>query len=146
MSTHPLPRELRSLLIARHFHEPFPLAVVDELVDVLDHLQLPAGEVLLRQGDPGDDLYVVLTGCLAISIERPGTASALIDEIGPGGVVGEMALLTGQPRSATARARSPRVRRRVDAGRARVPHAGDPDQEAQVLHREVLLPEGSDGE
>ncbi len=107
MSTNPLPPELRSLLVARHFPEPFPLAVADELVDVLDHVQLRTGEVLLRQGDAGDDLYVVLAGRLAISIERPGAGSALIDEIGPGGLVGEMALLTGQPRTATARAVEP---------------------------------------
>ncbi len=135
MSTHPLPRELRSLLIARHFHEPFPLAVVDELVDVLDHLQLPAGEVLLRQGDPGDDLYVVLTGCLAISIERPGTASALIDEIGPGGVVGEMALLTGQPRSATARAVETSDLARLSRADFERLAAGYPETLQAFLHR-----------
>lgn len=104
MSAYPLPHELRTLLVARHFHEPFPPAVADELADVLDHLRLAAGEILLRQGDAGDELYVVLTGCIAITIDRPGATSALVDEIGPGGVVGEMALLTGQPRTATARA------------------------------------------
>ena len=132
MSTNPLPPELRSLLVARHFPEPFPLAVADELVDVLDHVQLRTGEVLLRQGDAGDDLYVVLAGRLAISIERPGAGSALIDEIGPGGLVGEMALLTGQPRTATARAVEPSDLARLSRARGGVVHIPDAQAVAGV--------------
>jgi CRP-like cAMP-binding protein len=63
---------------------------------------LTSGEVLFREGQPGDAIYFVKEGELAL--ERHGqpyqTAHA-------GEVIGEMALLTGAPRSATARALGP---------------------------------------
>jgi signal transduction histidine kinase len=56
-----------------------------------------AGEVIFRQGDAGDRLYVVLSGTFRIS-----TADDFeLNTIGPGGFVGEIALLDGGPRSAT---------------------------------------------
>ena len=65
---------------------------------------LRSGETLFRQGDVGDELYVVTHGSLEVLAERePGTLSRL-DVIGRGGVVGEMALLANEPRSATVRA------------------------------------------
>jgi MFS family permease len=57
------------------------------------------GEVLIRQGDPGHECYVVRSGTLAI--ERDGVVLA---ELGPSSVVGEIALLRDVPRTATARA------------------------------------------
>ncbi|MGE5169247.1 MAG: cyclic nucleotide-binding domain-containing protein [Rudaea sp.] len=59
------------------------------------------GDVLLKQGDSGDDLFLVLTGRIGIRVEHADGTVTDVDEIRPGGVVGEMALLTGQPRTAT---------------------------------------------
>ena len=68
------------------------------------HVVLRSGETLFRQGDAGDELFVVTHGSLEVLAERePGTLSRL-DVIGRGGVVGEMALLANEPRSATVRA------------------------------------------
>ena len=66
---------------------------VGELTDILD---LPAGRVLMRQGEWGREMMVVLEGRL--KVERGGR---VVDEVGPGGVVGEMALLAEGPRNAT---------------------------------------------
>ena len=66
---------------------------VGQLTDILD---LPAGHVLMRQGEWGREMMVVLEGRL--KIERNGE---VVDEVGPGGVVGEMALLAEGPRNAT---------------------------------------------
>ena len=65
--------------------------------------QLPAGEVLLKQGDAADFAVLVLTGNLEVFVERDGQQFALT-EAGPGTVLGELALLCGIPRSASARA------------------------------------------
>jgi small-conductance mechanosensitive channel/CRP-like cAMP-binding protein len=59
-----------------------------------------AGQTVVRQGDPGDCLYVLAEGILDVEIDRNERAS-LLDRIAPGEVFGEMSLLTGQPRSAT---------------------------------------------
>ena len=104
MPAHPLPPALRTLLVQRHFHEPFPPSGADELIAALDHVSLVPGATLMRQGDAGNDLFLVLDGRLAVAVEHADGTSTPVDGIGPGGVVGEMALLTGAPRTATVRA------------------------------------------
>jgi CRP-like cAMP-binding protein len=63
------------------------------------------GEVVFRQGDEGDRLYILKSGVLEI-LASPGDGAepAPVAYLGPGDVVGELALLTGSPRTATARA------------------------------------------
>ena len=69
---------------------------------------LSRGEMLFRQGDAGDCLYVVLRGRLSVMIANDsGTAQRLAN--GPGELVGETALLLGAPRSATVEALEPSV-------------------------------------
>lgn len=58
-----------------------------------------AGDVIFAIGDPAESMYVVVEGEVEIRI-----GDAVLDEIGPGTVFGEMALVAGEPRSATARA------------------------------------------
>ena len=65
-------------------------------------LTLRRGEVLFRKGDQGDAWYVVTSGLLAVvEPAHNGHPERLISEVGRGEGIGEMALLTGQPRSAT---------------------------------------------
>ncbi|MDP8942831.1 MAG: patatin-like phospholipase family protein [Actinomycetota bacterium] len=65
--------------------------------------QVPAGTWLFREGDPGDTMYVVLSGRLEVVAEIP--EPTVIRILGEQDVVGELALLTGAPRSASVRAR-----------------------------------------
>ena len=58
--------------------------------------RLQAGEVLTRQGDPGDELYIILDGVLVVSVDGD-----LVVELGPGTVLGERAVLQGGRRTAT---------------------------------------------
>jgi predicted acylesterase/phospholipase RssA/CRP-like cAMP-binding protein len=76
---------------------------LEQLMDLersFSRLVLQAGEVLFRQGDRGDSLYVVVTGRVRMLVGGPGHERAL-RELGPGELLGEMALLTGEPRAAT---------------------------------------------
>ena len=73
----------------------------DDLAARLELHSLDSGDVLIQQGDPGDSMYVLLRGRLAVRIENGDGSATKVDEVGPGGVVGELALLTGQPRTAT---------------------------------------------
>ena len=63
-------------------------------------VQLQGGDTLFREGEAGDALYVLIKGRLRVLVAGP-TGDALVAEIGRGETVGEMALLTGAPRSAT---------------------------------------------
>ncbi|MFZ9931718.1 MAG: patatin-like phospholipase family protein [Chthoniobacterales bacterium] len=65
--------------------------------------QLPAGQILFREGDEADSMYVVLSGRLRATRGEEGK-QRVIGEITRGETVGEMALLTGGKRSATVQA------------------------------------------
>jgi CRP-like cAMP-binding protein len=62
---------------------------------------LRAGDWLFREGEPGDRMFVVRSGRLDVISEEDGD---VLRRIGRGEVVGELALLTGSPRSASVRA------------------------------------------
>ena len=66
-------------------------------------------ERVLVQGAPGDSMFIVEKGTLAVFVRTPDNPSLRVAELGPGTVVGEMALLTGEPRTATVRAESDAV-------------------------------------
>ena len=60
------------------------------------------GERLFRQGDPGEALFVVLSGRIQVLVEQPNSPPHPLAEVLPGEVLGEMALLAQQPRAASA--------------------------------------------
>ncbi len=65
-----------------------------------------AGELLIRQGEKEDSLMVVADGEVEVSVMEGGK-SHLLKHAGPGEILGEMALLTDEPRSATVTAFTP---------------------------------------
>jgi CRP-like cAMP-binding protein len=61
------------------------------------------GETIFHAGDPGDALFLIATGTVKITIPPvDGSEPAILTTIGPGGFFGELSLLDGAPRSATA--------------------------------------------
>jgi predicted acylesterase/phospholipase RssA/CRP-like cAMP-binding protein len=78
--------------------------VRQEIEAALSVVRLSRGEVLFRQGDPGDALYIVAGGRLQAVRERARQQPEIVAEMGPGQPVGEVSLLTGEPRSLTVRA------------------------------------------
>jgi CRP-like cAMP-binding protein len=62
------------------------------------------GEFVFRQGDHGDRLFVVKSGVLeVVTVPTDGSEPVVVAYLGTGEVIGELALLTGSPRSATVR-------------------------------------------
>jgi small-conductance mechanosensitive channel/CRP-like cAMP-binding protein len=57
-----------------------------------------AGEAIVRQGQPGDSMFVICRGEVRVTLEPTGQEVA---RVGAGGYFGEMSLLTGEPRTAT---------------------------------------------
>jgi NADH dehydrogenase len=60
-------------------------------------------EIVFRQGDRGDRLYIVVDGEVEMIKEGPGQQVQLLGRVGPGECFGEMALVNDNPRMATAR-------------------------------------------
>ena len=64
--------------------------------------RLPEGSLLTRQGDPGDELYLILDGVAAVEVD-----GRVVAEVGPGAVVGERAILESGLRTSTVRGTTP---------------------------------------
>jgi len=65
------------------------------------------GEVIFHIGDPGDALFVIVSGQVKISLPSDTGEEAILATLGPGDVFGELALLDGAPRSASATSMGP---------------------------------------
>lgn len=77
----------------------------EEMEDVLVCVQpvrFPSGREIFRMGDKGDALFLIEEGQVSIVAGTPKDKVSTLAELGPGNSFGEMALLTGEPRSATA--------------------------------------------
>jgi MFS family permease len=93
-------RELE-LLRANRIFAPLPLATAEQLARRLAPVRLGAGELVFRQGEPGERFYLVAEG--EVDVEVDGRPAA---PLGPGDSFGEIALLRDVPRTATVSARS----------------------------------------
>lgn len=71
---------------------------------------LAPGDVLAREGDRGDALYLVLEGSLRLTkLDQSSAGLRHLGEVDPGEITGELGLLTGQPRAATITTEQPAV-------------------------------------
>ena len=70
------------------------------------------GEVIVRQAEPGQTMYVIAAGKVAVVLEPQRQVVATIEK---GGYFGEMSLLTGEPRSATVLAQGDTFLLEIDA-------------------------------
>lgn len=73
------------------------------LAERVDHEKHPAGKVIFEQGNPGDALYVVISGRVEISVEKHDGESVVIETATRGEFFGEISLLDAGPRTATAK-------------------------------------------
>jgi CRP-like cAMP-binding protein len=89
-----------------------PSDALQALVANLQLVSLERGEVLFRAGDPSDALYVIVEG--ELSVQGDGPRSVELSRLGPGSFLGEVALVTDQPRVATVACLQPAELLRID--------------------------------
>ncbi len=90
------PAERVEVLSDVPFFEGFDDDDLRRVVELSDEVQLPAGSVVVDQGDPGTDCFVIVDGTASVYVRGDHVASS-----GPGSMVGEMALVDHRPRTAT---------------------------------------------
>jgi CRP-like cAMP-binding protein len=74
--------------------------IIFDLVDKVEHIALKKGEVLFNKGEEGDSLYILQKGNLKMVSEDKDGSEIVLNQVGPGSVIGEMALIESEPRSA----------------------------------------------
>jgi CRP-like cAMP-binding protein len=74
----------------------------EAIAERMGERELQDGEVLILEGEPGNQMFVIVSGTVEVR-----SSDSVLNVLGPGEVLGEMALLGRIPRTATVRARGP---------------------------------------
>jgi MFS family permease len=101
-----------SLLRRVAVFDPLPLPALEQLAAGLRPCHVPAGEIVYRQGDAGDGCFIIESGNADVLGDGQPIAT-----VGPGELVGEIALLRQVPRTATVRATTAMDVRLLDGDR-----------------------------
>lgn len=83
-----------------------PSATRSRLKRMMPRRKLAAGQTLFRQGDQGDEMFIISRGEVRIDLPIPGRVSHHLATFGPGDFFGEIAFLDQHPRTAEASART----------------------------------------
>ncbi|GAB4175842.1 MAG: hypothetical protein Fur0039_18550 [Rhodocyclaceae bacterium] len=92
---------------------PLPPANIEALLGRFRRIEARRGEVVVRQGDPGDHYYVIDRGRCEVT-RRVAGATMVLAELAAGDGFGEEALLAGSPRNATVTMKSDGVLLRLE--------------------------------
>jgi len=76
-------------------------ANAERLTEFCRRREVPAGQVVAREGDPASSMHFILEGRIGIVVERGDGRTLRLRSLGPHTTIGEMGLITGRPRSAT---------------------------------------------
>jgi len=87
-------------LLATTFGE-LDAAATALLREHLGWVEIAGGQTLMEQGEPGDSMYLSVSGRLRAYVRDDDGGQRMVREMGRGQVIGEMSLITGEPRSAT---------------------------------------------
>jgi CRP-like cAMP-binding protein/uncharacterized protein (DUF2236 family)/bacterioferritin-associated ferredoxin len=96
------PAELRRRLRAVSLFEGLPDEQLASVAARAEVVTMGAGRVLMQQGERGDEFFVIDSGSVRITASRRDE-EVLLDQLDAGDVFGEIATLTGEPRTASAR-------------------------------------------
>lgn len=92
----------REALMTSPFFAHMRVHELDELIAHAGERRAPRGTLIFSKGDPGHFMLAVLTGLVRVGATSADGREITLNVIGPGEIVGEIALLDGRPRSADA--------------------------------------------
>src|SRR5687768_4720248 len=93
-------RHSQLVTILSRLFGPLDEAMLQDVGSAAEWVSLPQGGVLFEQDDPGEAAYILVNGRLQVIVRSAAGTARVVGEVHPGETVGEMALFTGEPRSA----------------------------------------------
>jgi SulP family sulfate permease len=103
------------------------LGVDPRLAEHLDTVSFAAGEALIHQGELADDVFIIASGTVVIQLDTGGSRPMRLRSALPGAIVGEIAYVLGQPRTASVVAEIPVTAYRLTRARVRALEASSPE-------------------
>lgn len=83
-----------------------PIEDIVIIADILLEIEFPEGHIIFREGEPGDKMYIIVSGQVIIE-KGQGKDIEMTLTLGSGECFGEMAILDGLPRSASVKVTKP---------------------------------------
>jgi CRP/FNR family transcriptional regulator, cyclic AMP receptor protein len=98
------PADKTALLTGHPLFRELPAEVIERIASYMTRRAVPRGKVIFEKGDAGSGLMGVLSGTVRISVQSADGKEIVLNQIHPGEIFGEIALLDSRPRTATATA------------------------------------------
>ena len=102
-----MPLDAKTIIERNSLFRGLPRTTIDQVAALASRRSYENAAVVFLRGDPGDALYGVVTGRVRISASAPGGKEVFLNVMEPGDAFGEIALLDGEPRTASATTLSP---------------------------------------
>lgn len=128
------------LLLTELLTTAFGVLDANSLALLREHLrwvEVAGGQSLIEQGEPGDSMYLSVSGRLRAYVQQDDGSQKMVREMGRGQVIGEMSLFTNEPRSATVVAIRDSVLVRLDKPQFDALVASNP-QISMALTRQII--------
>lgn len=93
-------RNMEAIVMGSHLFKSLDEAGRRSLIESGFVTRFEAGDVILKQGDPGDTMFLILEGRVRVETATPG-GTVQLAELGRGACLGEVSVLTKGPRTAT---------------------------------------------
>jgi CRP/FNR family transcriptional regulator, cyclic AMP receptor protein len=91
-------------LAAHWLFDGIPADLLEPVIAASRQLRFLSGDTIFREGQPADGLFLITAGQARVTGTGPGGDPVLLTLVSRNGILGEMAVLDGQPRSGTATA------------------------------------------
>src|SRR6202023_4137769 len=88
--------------------------IIERIAPKIGVVRKKPGEIIFREGEPGDSLYLVGQGCVKIAKAADGVDHEIFDYVDQGNFFGATALMAGAPRSAPSTGDGATPRRALD--------------------------------
>ncbi|MBL8643805.1 MAG: cyclic nucleotide-binding domain-containing protein [Rhodospirillaceae bacterium] len=117
--------------VQTHLAPGVPTEALKPLVESAELKRFKPGEVIFQQGDKGDDMHLIRAGSCTVSM-RVGGRDIVLSYVPSGNYIGEMALLSDAPRSATVKAAHATETIRIQGDAFKALLNGQPELKAKV--------------